>query len=222
MPYVRDWQTLSEALKYVMTCGADQDQAQRDLCGALSDQKITFRATIHQNDRNYGGKTLARGNVGVPSHLTPSDFDWGGSRPKQRWSVGPNPTNPPERYFSSAGWEPRTIVLIELCRKDVEKVFGAVVSPPAPISPTKPEEPSSLEQVERATKPRRPVLKRGRPSWAKADEPLLAKMKALVESGAARSAHQAAGMVAKDAQGAGTEESKQSRLERAYREKFGE
>jgi hypothetical protein len=42
----------------------------------------------------------------------------------------------------------------------------------------------------------------------------------MIEKGAAKSPHQAAGLVAHKAPGYGTEDSKQSRLEKEYRRKF--
>jgi hypothetical protein len=58
--------------------------------------------------------------------------------------------------------------------------------------------------------------------WDKADVPLIAEMDALIKSGNARSANDAARQVAKRAKGDGTLESKQTRLRKAYRRRFGE
>jgi hypothetical protein len=66
-------------------------------------------------------------------------------------------------------------------------------------------------------------IKRRKPgtgSWKAADEPLLLEMRSMLEKGEAKSPHHAAGLVAHRTSGAGTVESKQSRLGREYRKKF--
>jgi hypothetical protein len=45
-------------------------------------------------------------------------------------------------------------------------------------------------------------------------------MHRLIEEGSAKSPHDAAGQLAENAKGAGTVDSKQSRLEKAYRKQF--
>ena len=63
--------------------------------------------------------------------------------------------------------------------------------------------------------------RRGRPvgsgSWEAADRDLLKKMHRLIANGSAKSPNDAARLVANRAQGAGTPESKQTRLARSYR-----
>jgi hypothetical protein len=121
--YTPDWEPLRAALKRVVAAGIDQDQAQLDICGALADQKIAIRVTIDPADHDYGNSPIYRGNVEVPPHLSPQDFDWAHSRPWREWQVGPNPSAPAERYFSLASWKPRTIMLIELRTGDVSMLL---------------------------------------------------------------------------------------------------
>jgi hypothetical protein len=63
----------------------------------------------------------------------------------------------------------------------------------------------------------RPV---GSGSWQDADQALILKMHRLFKSGAAKSANDAARVVSSEAPGAGTPESKQSRLAKRYRRSF--
>jgi hypothetical protein len=72
------------------------------------------------------------------------------------------------------------------------------------------------------------VLKRrggGRPpgsgSWQVHDQQIVIKMHGLISSGLASSANDAARQLVKEARGSGTEESKQTRLRKAYRKVFG-
>jgi len=58
-------------------------------------------------------------------------------------------------------------------------------------------------------------------SFADEDAHLLEKMKTLLDSRQARSITSAAGMVAPEASGGGTEDSKKRRLQRSYKAKFG-
>ena len=60
----------------------------------------------------------------------------------------------------------------------------------------------------------------GTGSWAGADDPLLARMRELIEAGIAKSANDAAGQLAGEARGAGTINSKRHRLGKRYRARY--
>jgi hypothetical protein len=60
----------------------------------------------------------------------------------------------------------------------------------------------------------------GTGSWAVADGPLREEMHRLITDGVAKSPNDAAGRLAKQAQGGGTLESKQTRLAKAYRKRY--
>jgi hypothetical protein len=68
---------------------------------------------------------FSNGNVGVPLHLAPSDFDWKLSRPFAQWSIGPRLG---EHYLWVGGWEKRPIDLIEVSTADVIDVLIAGAS----------------------------------------------------------------------------------------------
>jgi hypothetical protein len=109
-----------DALNRVMVTGATEDEAKSDLCRAVADQKIGIRVRISAADYSMGGRIFANGNVGVPVHLKPSDFDWVQSRPLAQWRIGPKPG---QHYAWLGGWENRPIDLIELFTNDVTEVL---------------------------------------------------------------------------------------------------
>jgi hypothetical protein len=122
--YTPDWVPLADALKRVMATGVSEAEAKADLCNALADKKIDVRVRISKSDRARGGEVYSDGNVGVPSHLAPTDFDWNLSSPFAPWSIGPRLG---EHYFWSGGWEKRPIDLIEVWTANVidELIAGA-------------------------------------------------------------------------------------------------
>jgi hypothetical protein len=57
------------------------------------------------------------GNIKVPNHLAPEDFDWRKSRPRKPWLIGPREWKSDERHAFS--WAYRPISLIEVSTADV-------------------------------------------------------------------------------------------------------
>jgi hypothetical protein len=123
--YSPDWVLLADALKRVMATGVSEAEAKADLCNALADKKIDVRVRIAKSDRARGGEVYSDGNVAVPSHLAPTDFDWKLSSPFAPWSIGPRLG---EHYFWIGGWEKRPIDLIELWTANVIDELVAGVS----------------------------------------------------------------------------------------------
>jgi hypothetical protein len=101
-----------------MATGVTENEAKTDLCCAVADRKINVRVRIAATDRSMGGQFFSDGNVGVPRHLNPDDFDWTRSRPLRPWSIGPMLG---QHY--SWDWEDRPIDLIELSTADVREVL---------------------------------------------------------------------------------------------------
>ena len=121
MAYVRDFEPLADALKRVLAAtSVKEDQAKRDICNAVADKKIAVRVRVAISDLSFGGRTFNRGNVGVPPHLNPDDFDWLQSRPLKLFSIGPEPG---QHYSWISGWEHRVIDLIELSTVDVANIL---------------------------------------------------------------------------------------------------
>ena len=117
MAYAPDWERLADALKRVAAT-ADEREAKVDLCNALGDRKIKVRVRVSEAEPSQGGEIFGVGNVGVPPHLSPDDFDWGLSRPLKPWWVGPKPG----QHYYWTGKELR-LDFIELWRADVTTIF---------------------------------------------------------------------------------------------------
>ncbi|WP_439394959.1 hypothetical protein ACRQ5Q_38300 [Bradyrhizobium sp. PMVTL-01] len=101
-----------------MATGVSEDEAKTDLCRAVADRKIDVRVRIAASDYGMRGRTFSDGNVGVPAHLEPRDFDWVQSRPLKPWLIGPKRG---EHY--AWDWENRPLDLIELSTGEVTKIL---------------------------------------------------------------------------------------------------
>jgi hypothetical protein len=112
--YTPDWEQLAAAISRLRAIGVSEEQARLDLCGALADRKLGVRVRVE------GGRLFANGNVGVPSHLHPDDFDWKRSRPLSHWLIGPQLG---EHYSWQSGWQKHPIDLIEVSTADVLDVL---------------------------------------------------------------------------------------------------
>jgi hypothetical protein len=127
--YTPDWEPLAHALKRIMRTGASEDEAKIDLCRAVADRKIDVRVRIAATDYAMRGRVFSGGNVRVPAHLDPRDFDWVQSRPLAQWSIGPKLG---EHYYWISGWENRPLDLIELSTDDVMNILcSGNAAPPA-------------------------------------------------------------------------------------------
>jgi hypothetical protein len=89
----------------------------------MADGKIRVRLKVDASASHIGGRVLAGDNICVPPHLTPGDFDWVLSRPRNPWRVGPNRTQHYTLVWWS--WKPQPIELIELATADVQDIFGS-------------------------------------------------------------------------------------------------
>jgi hypothetical protein len=114
---------LNDALTLVLSAGLTEAEAKEDLCAAILEGKIAVQVRIAANEGALRGSVLEGANVGRPSDLSPDDFDWVGSRPRQKWPVGPvGPQN--YTWIGIGGWEDRSIDLIKISRADLLKIFG--------------------------------------------------------------------------------------------------
>jgi len=121
--YTPDWESLAGALERVMATGIIEDEAKTDLCRAVADGNIRVRLKVDASASHIGGWVLSSGNISVPPHLTPVDFDWPQSRPRNPWRVGPTgPQNYTHVWWS---WRPQPIESIELATADVQDIFGS-------------------------------------------------------------------------------------------------
>jgi hypothetical protein len=139
------WLTLQEAADLIARGDPD---AQADICRALVDGRIKFRALIDVIDMRYGGRwvghDISTGNsfigVRVPSDLHLKGLDWATSRPLEPWEVGIDVPNS-EETWNLDGYCPRIIARLELLRSDVEELFG-LVEQPAPEPGSQQEQPA--------------------------------------------------------------------------------
>jgi len=83
MAYVPDWERLPEVLKRVMAAGLPKDEAQVDICRAISDRKIALRFQITPSP--YPMRVVDVSQVHVPIDLGPGDFDWEKSCLERTW-----------------------------------------------------------------------------------------------------------------------------------------
>jgi hypothetical protein len=120
--YTPDWEPLADALKRVVAIGVSEDEAKRDLCRAVANQKIRVRVRIAAWDRFRGGQLFSGGNIRQPAHLAPDDFDWARSCPLSPWLIGPRWGERRNREWIR-GWEPRVLEFIELSTADVIEVL---------------------------------------------------------------------------------------------------
>jgi hypothetical protein len=134
MAYVPDWERLSDVLKRVTAAGVSEIEAKLDISRAVADRKIRGRLTVametdiaatwHQMVTNAQGlgtgpnhlagsvECFEGGNINVPSHLLPGDFDWQDSRPLLPWPIRPRDGRLNE-------WKSRLASLLELRTTEV-------------------------------------------------------------------------------------------------------
>jgi hypothetical protein len=117
-PYPVDWWRLPRVVRHLQELGADQAQAQQDICGALKDGKIYIQGEVAQSDRYAPGKGVSstKDDVRIPKNLKPADLDWKKSRPRNAWWTG--------NGRLGFDYEKRKIGYIELRREDVLETFG--------------------------------------------------------------------------------------------------
>jgi hypothetical protein len=111
--YAPKWESLASALERVTEAGETEERAKVDICNVVADREINVRVYPPDREKSYSG-----GNVYVPRHLNPANFDWSQSRPLQQWVVGPMLG---QHYV----WNPERLPIdfIELCTADVERVL---------------------------------------------------------------------------------------------------
>jgi hypothetical protein len=107
MPYVPDWERLSDALKPLVIASVSENNAKLDISRAIADKKIRVRLTVAiepdvltahlqmvakvqglGSDPKHSVPNVEcfeDANVKIPSQLMPDDFDWENSRPLQPW-----------------------------------------------------------------------------------------------------------------------------------------
>jgi hypothetical protein len=129
MPYIPDWEPLSDAVKRIMASSVEESEAKADLCHTIADRKISVRVIL------AGGKgVFSGGNVAPPVHLDPKDLDWDNSRPRAPWKIGPALG----QYGWLDDWKMEEITLVEVSTTEVIELLTA-------FSPQVQDEPSDDE-----------------------------------------------------------------------------
>jgi len=105
------WQSLRQALKDMETRGVPAWKAKVKICKAIVTLRVCARLEVDDLRKGRKAAEIFEGNnLDIPSHLTPNDFDWAGSRPKRSWRV---------RREGSDEWGLRRADHIRLCGEDV-------------------------------------------------------------------------------------------------------
>jgi hypothetical protein len=90
VPYESAWERLPDAVERIMALhGASSEQAQADLCHAISDGLIRLRAQLdrHANGLQRSSSVVSATELEIPIKLDPGDFDWQKSRPTAPWRL---------------------------------------------------------------------------------------------------------------------------------------
>jgi hypothetical protein len=128
MPYVPDWEPIAGALQRVVATGLTADEAKRQLCAAIADQKIGLQIVLAGNPSRRAAEQAVSGSLfDIPPRLAPNDIDWTRSRPMTDWSpVRPRPGQPVTLQLARIqDLLDRKIAVIRLRTADVAAIFEA-------------------------------------------------------------------------------------------------
>ena len=90
MVYISRWERLSPVVTRVMTAtGVSVQQAQAEICHALSDGAVRYRAQLrwHSTKHMTSQSVLEAAAFETPSTIKPDEIDWDRSRPRIPWWV---------------------------------------------------------------------------------------------------------------------------------------
>ena len=145
--YVPIWARLLDALNLVMAAtGLSKGEAQRDICRAIADGAIRFRAQLKQRatSSTRSSSVLDGSAFEVSPVIVPTDLDWESSGPLKAWVVSRGAYKVPGYWY---------LAWIELRVDDITKAF---CSSPDELAPSAPGEPQMMARPGRpAVKPRK-------------------------------------------------------------------
>jgi hypothetical protein len=101
VPYESDWEGLPDAVERIITSGgASREQAQADLCHAISDGQIRLRCQLdkHADRPQTSTSVVSASQFEIPTKLEPGDFDWQESRPIAPWPLREFDRHQPGRW----------------------------------------------------------------------------------------------------------------------------
>jgi hypothetical protein len=107
--YIAKWTKLADGIARIMETGLSEPEAISQLCQSIADHATPVRVRIAP-DSDIGEAILGEGCVAVPPLLSPSDFDWAASRPREQWFTGPSGN----RNLADWVWRPRNIDYLEV------------------------------------------------------------------------------------------------------------
>ena len=90
MVYISQWERLSPVVTRVMTAtGVSEQQAQAEICHALSDGAVRYRAQLRRHSTSHmtSQSVLEGAAFETPSTIKTDEIDWGQSRPRKSWWV---------------------------------------------------------------------------------------------------------------------------------------
>jgi hypothetical protein len=117
VPYESEWEGLPDAVERIITSGgASREQAQSDLCHAISDGQIRLRCQLdkHADRPQVSASVVSASQFEIPTKLEPGDFDWQESRPIKPWLLREFERHQPGRWYLK--W-------IQLSRADITTIF---------------------------------------------------------------------------------------------------
>ena len=101
MPHESEWEGLPDAVERIITFrGASREQAQADLCHAISDGRIQLRCQLkeHAHRPQTSTSVVSASQFEIPTKLEPGDFDWQESRPIAPWPLREFDRHQPGRW----------------------------------------------------------------------------------------------------------------------------
>src|SRR5271166_5765894 len=126
MSVTPEWQSLSEVLRLLASPEVSEARAKDEpwasaevseaenkykICRAIADLETYVRVEIHDAaGGDHAPSAFEKNEVEIPAGLTPNDFNWATSGPRNPWRT---------RRKGSTEWELRWIDLLQLCANDV-------------------------------------------------------------------------------------------------------
>lgn len=102
MNYIPQWEQLSQVVaRIVAATGVSEQQAQADICQALSDGAIAFRARLKRRITTgmTSNSVLEGAAFDLPSVISAKEIDWEQSRPLNPWLVKRGEYEPAGYWF---------------------------------------------------------------------------------------------------------------------------
>ena len=136
VPYESEWEGLPDAVERIITSrGASREQAQADLCHAISDGRIQLRCQLkeHAHRPQTSTSVVADSQFEIPIKLEPGDFDWQESRPIAPWWLREFDRHQSGRWYLKwikLSWVDITTILLQRSDAAPPNVGSEPIGPP--------------------------------------------------------------------------------------------